>query len=799
VWAAIFLGGMISAPPVALALFRPGETFTRYAVTVAQILTSTLLIHLTGGRIETHFHVFGSLAFLAIYRDWRLFIPATALVAIDHAVRGVFWPESVYGVMSASTWRFFEHAAWVIFEEVVLVLSCLRGSNELRRVASRTAELETSDARYRAVVQSSAEGIIVFDAEDGTVLEHNPAFLRLVGVRDDDVANVRIGDGLMAGTEPLEDALARLLRDGVPVSIDRHLTRRDGSSIDVACSLSLTVYAGRRAVCAVMRDDTERRRLDAELQHARDVALESARLKSEFLANMSHEIRTPMNGVVGMSGLLLETHLTAQQRDFTETIRTSADALLTIINDILDFSKVEAGKLDFETLDLDVRGAVEGTLDLLAERATAKKLEIASLVESNVPSNLRGDPGRLRQVLMNLVGNALKFTEHGEVVVRASLEREDDAVALVRFEVTDTGVGIEPHVQARLFEAFVQADGSTTRKYGGTGLGLAISKRLVELMSGEVGVRSTPGAGSTFWFTARFEKGEAAQPRVREQNSLHGRRVLVVDDNETNRKILHYQLSFWGIENHTVSSAAEALSALRVAAAAGKPFELAILDRQMPVTDGVELARAIGADRDISAVRLIMMTSLGDLGDADRLQRVGIAECMTKPVKQSSLRDCLMRVLSLEREADVGRPGGPVAAPRTTGVSIRVLVAEDSPVNRKVALLQLKQLGYLADAVADGAEAIEALSRIPYDVVLMDCQMPEVDGYEATRRIRSQEPPGTRIPIIALTAHAMTGDREKCLAAGMDDYLKKPVDRDELAAALAAWSPRIESTDRTPA
>jgi two-component system, sensor histidine kinase and response regulator len=787
VWAAVFVGGIISAVPIMLAIMEPGHTATRHTIAVAQMLWSALLIHLTGGRIETHFHVFGSLAFLAIYRDWRVLVPATVVVAGDHLVRGIFWPQSVYGVLTASNWRFLEHAGWVVFEDVVLVWSCVRGTNELWRIAERTVSFEASEDRYRAVVHQSAEGILVFDAETGAILEHNPAFRRLLDIPESEVPTLRVDDELMPGSEALGEVIDALLREGTPLALERQLLRRNGTYLEIACSLTSTMYAGSRAVCVVIRDITERRRLDAELARARDSAIESARLKSEFLANMSHEIRTPMNGVVGMSGLLLETKLTDQQRDFAETIRVSADALLTIINDILDFSKVDAGELHFEMLDLDVRSAVEGTLDLLAEHADSKGLELASLVEAGVPSNLRGDPARIRQVLMNLVGNAIKFTEQGEVVVRASLDADFADAVMVRFEVTDTGIGISEDTQARLFQAFVQADGSTTRKYGGTGLGLAISKRLVTLMGGEIGVRSAPGAGSTFWFTARFQK-QATSVHADAETTLAGRRVLIVDDNETNRKILQYQLSLWGVEHQAVPGAPEALRALRDAAAAGQPFELAILDRQMPVTDGVELARMIRRDGRLASVRMIMMTSLGDIGDSDELLAAGIETCMTKPVKQAQVHDCLARVL-----AETQRLGRQRAAESDETVSspapgtVRVLVAEDTAVNRKVALLQLKQLGYVADAVANGAEAIDALSRIPYDIILMDCQMPEVDGYEATRRIRSQ---GSRIPIIAMTAHAMKGDREKCLEAGMDDYIGKPIDKTALATVLAAWSPR---------
>jgi two-component system sensor histidine kinase/response regulator len=790
--AAIVVGGAISAFSIALAITRPGRPMTRYTIAIGQMLTSALLIHLTGGRIETHFHVFGSLAFLAFYRDWRVLVPATIVVVADHLIRGIIWPQSVYGVLTASQWRFLEHAGWIVFEDIVLVFSCLRGTRELWNIAERTAEFETSQARYRAVVEQTAEGIVLFDARTRAIVECNPAFLQLLGAEPHTIPGLAIDESMLTGELNLDEVIGRLLADGRPMMVERTLRRPHGPPIDVACSLNRTVYAGTQAICAVVRDITEGKRIEAALEKARDAAVESERLKSEFLANMSHEIRTPMNGVVGMSGLLLETDLNPQQRDFAQTIQASADSLLTIINDILDFSKVEAGKLQFEVLDFDVRHAIEGTNDLLAERAFAKGIELVSLVGHEVPAALRGDPGRLRQVLTNLVGNAVKFTDHGEVLVLAELESQSSIDALVRFEVTDSGIGIAEALQPLLFKAFTQADGSTTRKYGGTGLGLAISKRLVELMGGEIGVRSTPGAGSTFWFTARFLKQSAGTgSAVPHEAALDGRRILIVDDNRTNRMVLHHQLASWGIEDYGVAGGAEALIALRDAAMNGRPFELAILDRQMPSMDGLMLARAIKADPAIADVRLIMMTSLGDNNaDGEELAAAGVIVCLTKPVKQAQVRACLSRSLTQPIDSPIApRRMGP-SAPVPTGTRGRVLIAEDNIINQKVAVLQLRRLGYSADAVANGAEAVEALERIPYDVVLMDCQMPEVDGYEATRRIRLQQHAARRVPIIAMTANALLGDRQKCLDAGMDDYITKPIKVSELRAALARWDPR---------
>ena len=677
------------------------------------------------------------------------------------------------------------------------------------------SERQASESRIRlqqAALQEIGQGIFIASADatqDGPTIEYvNPAFAEITGYAVHEVLGHRTALLAAPGerAEKLQPLYAGLMA-GKGFTAELNCCRKDGTLYAAELHYSAVHDAsGHITHCiGLLTDIGPRKEAERSLRHARDEALENSRLKSEFLSNMSHEIRTPMNGIIGMTDLLLDTSLDGEQRDFTQVVRDSASALLTIINDILDFSKIEAGKLEIDTTDFLPVQVVEGTVELLQSKAREKLIPLTSFVDPALPRALRGDPTRLRQILLNLIGNAIKFTDSGSVEI--SLVGETVAgQAMIRFEVKDTGIGMSQATQSKLFQSFTQADSSTTRKYGGTGLGLAISKQLVELMGGQIGVTSEPGQGSTFWFRlpmvnaldSDFENAAregAVQPVALDASRM---RVLVVDDHASDRKILHRFLASWGLRNDGAASGEEALKLMKDAADIGRPYNVALIDYSMPTMDGFEFAAAVRSNSQFDGLRLVMMTAHDRDTLCDRAISAGFVNCLSKPVRQSQLFDSLSD--NPETLLHSVRPGNaqshflvaPNPANETSGRRL-ILLAEDNLVNQKVAQLQINKLGYALRIVENGQEALDALTDPAghsYSAVFMDCQMPVMDGFKATLAIRAAEQKAgdVRIPIIAMTANAMQGDRERCMDVGMDDYVSKPIAPAELSRALAQWA-----------
>ncbi len=728
-----------------------------------------------------------------------------------------------------SQWQDEALAGAVLAFAVLVALSLgvmLRAARRQRKLSDQRAEafgkldsayvaLHTNEERFRSLFESSRDAIMTLEPPSWRFTSCNAACIELFSARDathflslgpGDVSPKCQPDGEPSAPKAAE-SIGKAMAEGSQ-SFEWMHQRVDGEAFPASVLLTRVDIDERQFLQATVRDVSIQKRGEEALRQAKEVAEAATRAKGEFLANMSHEIRTPMNGVIGMCSLLIETELDDEQREFAEIVRSSADSLLSIINDILDFSKIEAGKLDLEEVPFSLRSVIEEAVDVVAMQARAKNLELVVAIAPSVSDCVISDPTRLRQVLVNLAGNAVKFTEKGEVVVRVEVDEESDTDAVLRFSISDTGVGISAHAISKLFTAFTQADGSTTRRFGGTGLGLAISRRIVSLMQGTIQVDSEEGKGSTFWFTLPMQKCKTPLPQDLPIPTLEGKRVLIVDDNATNRKVLALQLSAWKTNSVEVESGEKALATMRLAVDEGASFDLAVVDMQMPGMDGSMLGMAIKDDPRLNDTILILMTSMPVVGTAAEAKSIGFAAALTKPMKSSKLYDCIADALGSRRPlaADTHQVAPPsVPAARR----LRVLVAEDNMVNQKVVLHMLEKMGHRADAVANGLEVLQSLRSIPYDVVLMDVQMPKMDGFAATRRIRDPQSDSLdhAIPVIALTAHAMKEDRDRCISAGMSDYVSKPIDRGALVAALGRvtvgeMAPRVAAppvTDHTTA
>jgi PAS domain S-box-containing protein len=645
--------------------------------------------------------------------------------------------------------------------------------------------LRQAEEKYRSIFENAAEGIFQSTPE-GRFSTVNPALARMLGYSSPEEVVTTIQDiarQVYAEPEQRTEYVRLLQAQGEVRGFECEFIRKDGGRILVSvCSRAIRDATGKVYYEGTVVEITDRKRAELALRQAKEAAEAATLAKSEFVANISHEIRTPMNGIIGMTELTLDTALTPEQREYLTMVKASADALLGLIDDILDFSKIEARKLELDALPFNVRDVVDAALAADVLSAQGKGLELASDVSEDVPETIIGDAGRLRQVLVNLVGNAVKFTSVGEVVVRVRRASAGDHRVGLDFTVEDTGIGIPPEKQQMIFETFTQADASTTRRFGGTGLGLAICTRLVELMGGRMWVESKPGVGSQFHFTATFTPAEGVPAKL-DRTALAAVRVLVVDDNATNRRILEEVTTRWGMRPYAVDGGRAALAVMREAKIAGEPYPLVLLDANMPDMDGFAVAERIRADPRLAGVTIMMVTSSGQRGDAARCRELGIARYLTKPVRQSELLDAIMGALvgvSLGERCDAASLRKRAASERLV-----VLLAEDNIVNQRLATRLLEKEGYEVSTAANGHEALEAIAKGAFDLVLMDVQMPDMDGFEATRAIRAGERSlGGHLPIIAMTAHVMKGDRERCLDAGMDAYVAKPVQREVLLATI---------------